>query len=67
MKARLSLWRSLEDLGFEVPRKCTLTKAELVEEERLRESMIEARKQATKEEMLMSCRATRVMVGHKPQ
>lgn len=66
MKARLSLWRSSENLGFKVPRKDSMTKAELLEEQRLRESMIEARKQATKQEMLMSCRALRVMVGHKP-
>lgn len=66
MQARISLWCSLEDMGWESPPREPLSKAELVEEERLRESMIEARKLATMEELLAVCRSVRVAIGRKP-
>jgi len=43
-----------------------MTKAEIVEEERLRESLMEGCKKATKEDMSQTCRAMRVIVGYKP-
>jgi hypothetical protein len=65
MQARVSLWCSLDDLGWPLPVREPLSKAELIEEERLRESMLEARKRATPEEMQIPCRAVRVIVGYK--
>lgn len=65
MQARVSLWCSLGDLGWTLPVREPLSKAELIEEERLRESMLEARNRATPEEMQIPCRAVRVIVGYK--
>lgn len=65
MHTRVSLWCSMNDLGWPLPPREPLSKAELIEEERLRESMIEARKQATAEEMEAPSRAVRVIVGFK--
>ncbi|KAF9056098.1 hypothetical protein BJ165DRAFT_1430860 [Panaeolus papilionaceus] len=65
MQARISLWCSLDVMGWPLPAKEPLSKAELIEEERLRENMIEARKQATVEEMQRPCRAIRVVLGYK--
>lgn len=65
MQARVSIWCSLDDLGWPLPVREPLSKAELIEEERLRESMLEARKRATPDEMQIPCRAVRVIVGYK--
>ncbi len=64
MEARVSLWCSLDDMGWPLPSKEPLSKAELIEAERLRESMLEARKHATVEEMQIPCRAVRAIVGY---
>ncbi|KAF8167609.1 S-adenosyl-L-methionine-dependent methyltransferase [Crassisporium funariophilum] len=66
MQARVSMWCSLDSLGWPLPSREPLSKAELIEEERLRESMIEARKYATVEEMQVPCRAVRVLIGYNP-
>lgn len=66
MQVRLSFWRSLEDVGWVFPPRDPMTKAEIVEEERLRESLMEGCKKATKEDMSQTCRAMRVIVGYKP-
>ncbi|KAF9486316.1 hypothetical protein BDN70DRAFT_902479 [Pholiota conissans] len=65
MEARVSFWCSLETIGWPLPAKEPLSKAELIEAQRLRESMIEARKQATMAEMMIPCRSVRVIVGYK--
>ncbi|CAA7265898.1 unnamed protein product [Cyclocybe aegerita] len=65
MYARVSLWSSLDSFGWPLPAREPLSKAELIEEDRLRESMIEARKSATVEEMQIPCRAVRVVMGYK--
>lgn len=65
MHTRVSLWCSLDSCGWPLPSREPLSKAELIEEERLRESMIEARKAATPEEMQIPCRAQRVVIGYK--
>lgn len=64
MQARVSLWCSLSDLGWSLPAREPLSKAELIEEERMRENMLEARKQATQEEFDIPCRTVRVIVGY---
>ena len=66
MQTRLSLWCSLEDLGWQVPFRDSLTKAELVQEESVRQSLDEGRKEATWDHLLKTCRAVRVLVGHNP-
>lgn len=65
IRVRMSLWRSAESLGWPIPTREPLTKAELIEAKRLRERMIEARKLATVEEMHVPCRSVRVILGHK--
>ncbi|XP_006454102.1 hypothetical protein AGABI2DRAFT_182094 [Agaricus bisporus var. bisporus H97] len=65
MHLRLSLWHSLTDLGWNSPDREPLTKAELVEEERIRANILEARKQAKPEEFDIPCRSVRVLVGCK--
>lgn len=65
MKARVSHWCSLDNLGWALPSREPLSKAELIEEKRLRENMIEARKYATVEELQIPCRAVRVVLGYK--
>jgi hypothetical protein len=65
MKVRVSHWCSLENLGWPVPTREPLSKAELIEEKRLRDNMIEARKHATVEELQIPCRAVRVVLGFK--
>ncbi|KXN88799.1 Demethylmenaquinone methyltransferase [Leucoagaricus sp. SymC.cos] len=65
MHLRISLWYSLTDLGWAFPDREPLTKAELVEEERIRANMLEARKQARPEEFDIPCRSVRVIVGFK--
>jgi len=65
MKARVSHWCSLENLGWPLPCREPLTKAELIEENRIREDMIEARKHATVEELQIPCRSVRVVLGYK--
>ncbi|KAH7916434.1 hypothetical protein BJ138DRAFT_1169259 [Hygrophoropsis aurantiaca] len=65
MQARISLWCSLSNFGWEVPPREPLTKAELVEEERLYKAIIEARRQASDEDLQTPCRSVRIFVGHK--
>ncbi|PFH49806.1 hypothetical protein AMATHDRAFT_62438 [Amanita thiersii Skay4041] len=63
--ARLSLWSSLTECGFEVPPREPLSKAEYIEELRRRECLVEACKLATAEELQEPCRTLRVLVGYK--
>ena len=65
MKARVSHWCSLDNLGWPLPAREPLSKAELIEEKRLYDNMIEARKHATVEELQIPCRSIRVVLGYK--
>ena len=65
MQARVSLWCSLSGIGWPFPPREPLSKAELIEEERIRDGMMEARKFATAEDLQTPCRAVRVLVGYK--
>jgi hypothetical protein len=65
MQARVSLWCSLTGIGWLFPTREPLSKAELIEEERMRESISEARKLASEEDLQVPCRAVRVVVGYK--
>ncbi|KAE9398462.1 hypothetical protein BT96DRAFT_965928 [Gymnopus androsaceus JB14] len=66
MQLRVSLWCSVKDIGWPLPPREPLTKAELIEEERMREAMLEARRNATFEDQQLPCRSVRVLVGFKP-
>ncbi|KAG7099625.1 hypothetical protein E1B28_001453 [Marasmius oreades] len=66
MKHRISLWSSLSDMDWLLPTREPLSKAELIEEERLREAMLEARRWASPEDLQRPCRSFRVLIGFKP-
>ncbi|OJA19573.1 S-adenosylmethionine-dependent methyltransferase [Rhizopogon vesiculosus] len=65
MQARISLWCSLAELGWSVPPREAMSKAELVEEERLYRAMLEARQYASEEDFHTPCRSVRIFVGYK--
>jgi len=65
MQARVSLWASLTGLGWPQPQREPLSKAELIEEERVRQAMLEARQFASAEDLQTPCRTSRVLVGYK--
>ncbi|TFK36969.1 hypothetical protein BDQ12DRAFT_686169 [Crucibulum laeve] len=65
MQARVSLWCSLTERGWPSPVREPLSKAELIEEERIRDGMLEARRFASTEDLQVPCRALRVLVGYK--
>ncbi|RDB29007.1 Demethylmenaquinone methyltransferase [Hypsizygus marmoreus] len=65
MQARVSIWCSLTGIGWPFPAREPLSKAELIEEERIRESLLEARHFVSEEERQTPCRALRVLVGYK--
>jgi hypothetical protein len=65
MQIRVALWASLVNFGWPTPKREPLSKAELIEEERVRQAMVEARKLATPEDFQTPCRTTRVLIGYK--
>jgi hypothetical protein len=65
MQARISLWCSLSELGWSVPPREAMSKAELVEEERLYGAMLEARRFASEDDFYTPCRSVRIFVGYK--
>ncbi|KAF9015642.1 S-adenosyl-L-methionine-dependent methyltransferase [Cyathus striatus] len=65
MQTRISLWCSLTGIGWPLPVREPLSKAELIEEERMREGMQEARRYASDEDLQTPCRSLRVLVGYK--
>jgi SAM-dependent methyltransferase len=67
MQSRVSLWVSLTGMGWVLPPRDPLTKAELIEEERLRQKMLEARKNARPGDVHPPCRVMRILVGHKQE
>ncbi|KAJ6604807.1 S-adenosyl-L-methionine-dependent methyltransferase [Mycena vulgaris] len=65
MQTRTALWCSLTGIGWQFPPREPLSKAELIEEERIRAAMIEARTYAAEDEPPSPCRSLRVLVGYK--
>ncbi|KDQ63259.1 hypothetical protein JAAARDRAFT_29278 [Jaapia argillacea MUCL 33604] len=65
MQARLGLWHSLEEMGWIHPPRETLSKAELIEEERRHQAMLQARRFATEDDADTPSRSARVLVGFK--
>ncbi|KAH9942928.1 hypothetical protein B0H21DRAFT_866139, partial [Amylocystis lapponica] len=62
---RIALWNSLVLQGWPFPRRDPLSKAEQMEEERLRQEILEARQAANEEELKDVVRSVRVIVGQK--
>ena len=65
MRARMSMWYSMTELGYTLPRREPLEKAELLEEERRRKAILDARAQARGEDFDVPCRIIRVFIGFK--
>lgn len=65
MLTRISFWCSLTELGWELPPKEPLTKAEHIEEERIHKAIKEAMESASEEDLQTPCRSLRVIVGFK--
>jgi hypothetical protein len=65
MQTRVALWASLASFGWPTPPREPLSKAELIEEERVRRAMLEARKLASPEDFNTACRSMRILIGYK--
>lgn len=65
MHARVSLWYPMTKYGWQYPRRNPMTKAELLDEDRLRRAILEARRFAKEEEKQPTMRAIRLLVGTK--
>ncbi|KAJ7361581.1 hypothetical protein DFH08DRAFT_844607 [Mycena albidolilacea] len=66
MQTRTALWCSLTGIGWMFPPREPLSKAELIEEERVRAAITEARTYADSDDESPSpCRSLRVLVGYK--
>lgn len=65
MRARVSLWHSTVLNGWKYPPRDPISKAELLEEERLRQDIMEARKRAKASDFIKPSRSTRLLVGIK--
>jgi len=65
MQTRVSLWASLVSFGWSIPKREPLSKAELIEEERIRQAMLEARRMISADDFQSPCRTTRVLIGYK--
>ncbi len=64
-RARISMWYSMTELGYTLPKREPLEKAELLEEERRRKAILDARAQAREEDFDVPCRIIRVFIGFK--
>lgn len=62
---RLSFWHELLKQGWVLPAQTSLTAAELLEEDQLRQDVLEARKGATEEEFNTPVRSLRLLIGVK--
>lgn len=65
MHARIALWHPMTQYGWSYPRRDPMTKAELLDEDRLRQAILEARRCAKEEEIQPTMRAIRLLVGVK--
>ncbi|KAI0274995.1 hypothetical protein BC834DRAFT_965444 [Gloeopeniophorella convolvens] len=65
MHARVSMWYSMTELGYTFPRREPLLKSEVLEEERIRKAILDARAQAREEDFDVPCRVIRVFIGFK--
>jgi hypothetical protein len=65
MQTRISFWCSLTELGWDLPPKEPLSKAEHIEEERIHNAIRVAMESASEEDMQTPCRSARILIGFK--
>ncbi|GBE77747.1 hypothetical protein SCP_0106290 [Sparassis crispa] len=65
MRVRISLWHSLVRYGWEYPPRDPLSKAEVMEEERIRQDLLRARRSANGGELNACSRCIRLILGEK--
>lgn len=65
MHHRVSHWRTLVKMGWDLPPHGPMSRPEVVEEERLRQAMLDAQKLATEEDLEPPLRTFRIIVGIK--
>lgn len=65
MLIRIAMWTSLTGFGWPTPSREPLSKAEIIEEECIREAMLKAAHLVTAEEIQSPCRSVRVLTGYK--
>ncbi len=65
IRVRASLWYPMTHYGWSYPRQDPLTKAELADEDRLRQAILEARNHAREEEIQPGLRSIRLLIGMK--
>jgi hypothetical protein len=65
MQVRISFWCSLTELGWDLPPKEPVSKAEYIEEERIHKAIKEAMESAKDEDTQTPCRSVRVFLGYK--
>ncbi|KAF7342811.1 UBIQUITIN-CONJUGAT-2 domain-containing protein [Mycena sanguinolenta] len=65
MQIRTVLWCSLTGIGWPFPPREPLSRTELIEEQKIRAAMIQARMDSQSDESPSPCRSLRVLVGYK--
>ena len=65
MQKRISLWYSMTENGWQLPRRPTLSKSEAILEQRMKKAILEAEKNLDSEDLSRPCRAVRILVGVK--
>ncbi|KAG6910523.1 hypothetical protein DXG01_009942 [Tephrocybe rancida] len=60
MQTRVALWCSLTEIGWLFPPREALSKAELIEEERIRDNLLEARRFVSEDDKEAPCRSVRI-------
>jgi len=65
MHHRVAHWRTLVKMGWELPPHGLMSRPEAVEEERLRQAMVDAQELATEEDLQTPLRTFRIIVGIK--
>ena len=65
MQVRISLWHSMTKMGWALPRRAPLTKAERIVDQRLRQAIADAQASSDEEDddVVRPCRSIRLLVG----
>lgn len=65
MHHRVAHWRTLVKMGWVLPPHGPMSRPEAIEEERLRQAMLDAQKMATEEDLQAPLRTFRIIIGIK--
>jgi len=65
MHHRVAHWKTLVKMGWELPPHNPMSRPEAVEEERLRQAMLEAQQLVTEEDLQAPLRTFRIIIGIK--